>query len=268
MSHYRKWNENNVNLNKNFNLTKKEEGCEQYYSILNDTLNPKEEPLFWGWDYYKNKLKTKLLNGISDQEIYDNIFIGQDINKKGIYFNGRTIEQEPDKLLQWIKDKFPDVIKITHIDVNTDYGRLGKVKLNPYVCTTDSSSLKQYQESINMYILVNSVGIDNNMLYCNYENEGTLSKGINHLYSYTDRTLTDSDFYGVQQTFETYSEDYILQSLITENYFHNNTNEVDIDHFSKQDMYKTYCPKNKFWREKVITQGSNLFKNVCHFAFN
>ena len=83
-----------------------------------------------------------------------------------------------------------------------------------------------------------------------------------------DDTINDSDFYGVRQTFGTYNEDYILQSLITENYFHNNTNDVDIDHFSKQDIYKTYCPKNKFWRKKVIEQGLNLFENVYLFAFN
>ena len=267
MSHYRKWNENNVNLNNNFNIIKQEDS-KPFYSILNDVLNPKEEPIFWGWDYYKNKLETKLLYGISDKEIYNDVFDGQNVDKKGIYFNGKTFEQGPDKLLEWIKDKFPNVIKITHIDVNTDYGRFGKVSLDPYVCTSDPTSLKQYEKSINMDILVNSSGINNNMLYCENFNEESLSKGIKNLYSYMDDTINDSDFYGVRQTFGTYNEDYILQSLITENYFHNNTNDVDIDHFSKQDIYKTYCPKNKFWRKKVIEQGLNLFENVYLFAFN
>jgi hypothetical protein len=126
MTWLRRFNENNVDLSRNF-LAPDEEfaGAPEVYQKLDGLLNPKTPPsrdLFYlraAWPLVRYPMAA-LRQAIAG---------GQSENPKGLFFGGARLEQGPVKLQKYLEVRLTDVNWIVAIDIHTGLGAFGDDRL-------------------------------------------------------------------------------------------------------------------------------------------
>ena len=122
MAWLRRFNENNVDLNRNFLAPhEKFAGAPDGYQKLDGFLNPATPPsrdLF----YLRG---AGLLARYGMAALRQAIAGGQYVNPKGLFFGGARLEQGPAKLQEYVADHLAAVERIVAIDVHTGLGRFG-----------------------------------------------------------------------------------------------------------------------------------------------
>ena len=125
MAWLRRFNENNVDLNRNFlEPHEKFAGAPEGYQMLDGFLNPATPPssdLFY--------LRGGLLARYGMAALLQAIAGGQYVNPKGLFFGGACLEQGPAKLQAYLADHLAGVERIMAIDIHTGLGRFGDDQL-------------------------------------------------------------------------------------------------------------------------------------------
>ncbi len=126
MAWLRRFNENNVDLNRNFLAPQdKFEGAPEGYQNLDAFLNPTTPPsrdLFYlrGAGLLARHGMAPLKRAIAG---------GQYVNPKGLFFGGHRLEQGPAAFQQYLDDHLAGVERIVAIDIHTGLGRFGHDRL-------------------------------------------------------------------------------------------------------------------------------------------
>lgn len=124
MHHRRRFNPNNVDLNRNFVLSW--DGKQAYnpeYDRLLDILCPQRPPRNWlleNLSFYSGVLASILRLGIVGSR--EAILRGQYRHPRGIYFGGTQVEPETRTLLEIQRQALAHYAQIIHIDLHTGYG--------------------------------------------------------------------------------------------------------------------------------------------------
>ncbi len=261
MSWYRRWNENNVDLNRNFFYKTKEDeyknrGTPEVYKAwpFDDILNPHCIYVNHGfttlwccilalllvWQYGKKKVKQAIVQG-------------QNEYPKGLFFGGTELENGPKQLLDWLHDNFSkkSYESLYHIDVHSG---LGKWAEDILLCGVkdDTELIKTYGKDR----IMNKFDKSNDSKE-GYRLKGSIGQPI-------EKMLKAKKTISFCQEFGTYDNLTVLQALRYENSMWNEFGErIGKKHEAKVGLLKTFYPRDdKDWKEKVLKRGKAVFNQT------
>ena len=250
MSWLRRYNESNVDLNRNFRFPKSDWlNDSPVYAKLDGFLNP---PGFRFFDSF-------LIPAYIKQKVYGHDVLrqaipsGQNFNPNGLFYFGKHLEQGPDLYQRWVKESISSVEHLVVIDVHTGLGKRGQESLFHKITATDSELLSEQ--------------LDRDLL-TDYQNKGVLAYSFKGGHSETYVQLPDHcevDF--ITQEFGTYPVLYVLQALRDENRSHHLGGNPDHD-IAKQRLKEAFNPDLFEWKSDVVRDGVSLFSRSAELVFS
>ena len=127
MAWLRRVNENNVDLNRNFLFDEQAFGhVSDVYRRLNPLLNPEQKRGWSDW-FYARAAWYVLCHGFRGPK--QAVAEGQYEFPQGLFYGGNCLQQEPQRLLDWMKAHFQDLRRAVCLDVHTGLGSFGQQSL-------------------------------------------------------------------------------------------------------------------------------------------
>ena len=244
----RRWNEDNVDLNRNFLLPNEAyEGSPKDYPKLNSFLNPTSPP---------SQLEPFLLKAIwlilryGMTSLKNTLPVGQYDYPKGLFFGGHT----PSKTQQILSANLPRWIgnasEVIHVDFHTGLGRWGTYKL----------LLDGYNTSENINKLARQFGAE---AIQTFSPEGVAYKIRGGLGAWCQGLLPHCHYNFLTAEFGTYSVIQVVKALRAENRAHWWAKPEQNYDWTKQQILEMFAPKNKQWREQSVTKGLEICQQAC-----
>jgi hypothetical protein len=249
MAWLRRYNENNVDLNRNFRFSEEQWAASPaLYKRVDRVLNPPDRTFFDS--FLLPALYLKLRYG--SENLRQVIPTGQHFNPRGLFYCGTALEQGPRRYLRWLENSFGAADYLLVIDVHTGLGTMGQESLFHKIRATEST------------VLETNLG---RQLPDDYETEDGVSYQITgpHSQAYA-HTFSDISVDFVTQEFGTYPNLYVLQALRDENRFHHG-GDRSLHHKTKQRLKEAFNPDDPAWQAKVISDGVSLFERAARVVF-
>lgn len=245
-SYYRRYNGNNVDLNRNFRNVFTNNDVSEVYNDLNEYLNPQQESFWWKGSFLLGAIVPSFK--YSRDQLKQAIAGGQNAHPTGLFYIGNEMEPELEKLLLYLRINFQGAKRVTVLDVHTGLGDFGY----------DSLLVEDDEDDTFKNSLGDHLQTPEDENYVAYETIGTLGYGIKHSYP-------ESEVFCVTQEFGTYMGESVLHCLRKENYYHTRRNVRDINHESKQKLFRIFNPLDDNWQYTVLLRGLEVFKTVSGF---
>ena len=252
MAWWRRFNENNVDLNRNFlRSDQKYSGVPEGYHFVKDFLNPKSPPPLRERWFKLRALKLILRHGFNNLKQW--VAEGQYEYPKAIQFGGKGLEPGPTLLLDYLDKKLEGVSKIWAIDLHTGLGPSGHDTLlvSAGMNKTDFDKLEvMFPRHVESLDPNQGVG---------YEIVGDLHQGLEDRYSHIDWT-------SITQEFGTFKPVQVIRASRSENRW-TQWGEYDTErdakmHWSRLKMLRTFNPDDSVWQEKIISRGNIVFNSA------
>jgi len=258
MKYHRRFNENNVDLNRNFILDWEsfDLTTNKDYPKVYDFLGPEKTMgnLFWHEaGFYASVAKQAVVNGVST--ITNALTGGQYEYPEGVYYGG--VEDQESTV--YLKNVFAETLQsnyenIIHIDVHSGYGpRYTMVIFNSIYDTTTEAEAKK------LYNYEDIIAFDSESFY------PTTGDTTDFYYRLRDKLGTDTELYSTCFEFGTLGDGLLdsvmaLKYTVEENQNHwypssNKTTNAAI----KERYLRMFHPSETAWREKTIED----FKAAC-----
>lgn len=250
MAWLRRYNETNVDLNRNFRFEPR--AWDEDFSIyaqLDSFLNPKEDRFLDS--FLVQALFNKLRYG--EETLRNAIPTGQNFNPKGLFYCGHQLEEGPRLYHQWLSKSLSSTEYVFVIDVHTGLGRKGQESLFHKIVSSDSTKLSRNLDR---------------QLERDHASSGVAAYGFKGAYSEAYAQFSGSfsvDF--VTQEFGTYPNIYVLHALRDENRSHH-LGDRSKNNPSKQQLREAFDPDHSLWQTKVIRDGVSLFERSAKVVFN
>ena len=261
MKYHRRYNENNVDLNRNFILDWEsfDMTVNKEYPKVESFLGPKSKMgniLFHEIAFYGSLIGQIITNGADT--ISDALLGGQYEYAEGVYYGGNGDE----KSTTYLKDVFEKTLdseyeNIVHIDIHSGYGpRYNMVIFNSAFDTMTEEETKA------LFNYDNIIAVDSEAFY------PTTGDTTDFYYRLKDKLGTDTDLFSTCFEFGTIGDSFLdsvisMKYTIEENQNHwyksgsKITNEI-----IKERYYELFYPTEKEWREKTVEDFAKACKGV------
>lgn len=251
MAWLRRFNENNVDLNRNF-LAPHEEfaGAPEGYQKLDGFLNPKTPP---SWDaFYLRAAYLVARHGMPT--LKRAVAVGQYDYPIGLFFGGARLEQGPAMLREYMADHLAGVERIVAIDVHAGLGRFGDDRLLVDAASERTADLsktmrtvfgERVQPLLTLGVAYPVRGAQHNMYY---------------------RLFPDALVYFASQEFGAFNPLRVVEALRAENRWHHYCNGT-IDHPAKAALREVFNPDCRTWRRLVLERGQEVISQGLSLAF-
>jgi hypothetical protein len=251
MAWLRRFNENNVDLNRNFvAIDDNRTGAADAYRQLDALLNPPGTP---GIDmFYPRAAFSILRHGMP--ALRQAVAEGQYEYPKGLFFGGKQFEQGPLLFLGWLSLHLKSVRKLFAVDVHTGLGKWGSETL--YLRSGGASP----EDATSLSGRLGRPLVSDPAATGAYDIRGLLSEVF-------DMLDTDFEWNFVLQEFGTYPGIRVLNALRKENQWHH-YGDGNVDHWAKLQMKKMFAPDSPEWRESVVDRGVAFCRQVIDLAFS
>jgi len=250
MAWLRRFNENNVDLSRNF-LGPRETlaGAPEGYHMLDEFLNPKSPPTR---DFFYLRA-ARLLARCPMAELRQAIAGGQYAYPKGLFFGGARLEQGPAKLQEHLADHLAGAERIVAIDIHTGLGRFAEdcllVDAAPERRQVNDTMRAVFGERVQ---LLDSYGVA-------YEVHGAI-------YNMYYRLFPGAQTYFAAQEFGTYHSMRVLEALRAENRW-SHYGAGTVNHRTKRRLRKMFNPDKARWRRQVLQRGREVIQQGLRLAF-
>lgn len=250
MAWLRRFNENNVDLNRNFlAMGEPFAGVPPGYVKLNRFLNPETPPsndLF-----YLRAAALVARHGLAS--LRQAIAGGQHEYPKGLFFAGSSLQEGPAKLEKYLTDHLERAERIVAIDVHTGLGRSGDDALlvdgAPERKAVNQMMRAAFGESVQE---LKTTGMA-------YE-----VRGAQHQMYY--RLFPGAQVYFASQEFGTYHPIRVLEALRAENRWHHHGSGT-VEHPTKAALREVFNPNAVKWRRTILQRGETVLKQGLALAF-
>jgi len=248
MANLRRFNGNNVDLNRNFHFSSDGWRGEQLkYAALDKFFNPPRPPFFDFFYFRALLICVRFGNACVRQTLTG----GQYHYPKGLYFGGNGLEPEAAGYIAWLKDSpLLNLDKLMVIDFHTGLGRFGEQSLF-------MRSAPDQRESLSRKLGVCVTPSKTESKTMGYHHGG----GNSGVYR---RLFTGGKLTCLTVEYGTYPGLRMLHALRAENQ-HHHYGDRDLTHWSKQNLKEAFCPESKDWRRRVVTQGSELIERSVNY---
>lgn len=258
MKIFRRTTENNVDLNRNFEITNdlfsiKNSGYEE----MNDFLNPKSPSDLTSWkdQFFALRAIFKIaLNGT--EKLRQAVLQGQYEYAKGIYFGGKTFEPQKDIL----EEIFLSVIRnrkvVLLVDLHTGYGERGKSHLFPN--PPSSEHVRYLTEKV--FAGYKTDWGDTKDFYTTY---GDLISYVGKLMPPGTNYIPMALEYGTLNSQTTKGTIDSIHRMILENqsYFYGCVKPEDCQEIRTQ-FREMFYPSSPAWRSHIMEDSEKLFGNA------
>lgn len=264
MKYHRRYNENNVDLNRNFILDWNgfDTTVNKDYPKVDKFLGPQKQMnnAFWHEaDFYKSMVKEVVANGADS--ISNALLGGQYEYPQGVYYGGAGDE----KSTAYIKDVFEWTLKdadyknVVHIDIHSGYGpRYNMVIFNSVYETMNEAETKAL------------FGYDNVISYDSESFYATTGDTTDFYYRLKEKMGVETELFSTCFEFGTIGDSF-LDSIISmkytieenQNHWYPTTNKI-MNEIVKERYQELFYPTEKEWREKTVADFSKAAKGVLN----
>ena len=261
MKYMRRYNENNVDLNRNFildwnnfDLTSNKD-----YPEVKDFLQPegKINNAFWHEvGFYLSLAKEAITKGAD--KVSDALLTGQYEYAQGVYYGGNGDE----KSTTYLKSVFNDCLEseyenIVHVDIHSGYGpRYNMVIFNSVYETMNEAQTKE------------AFGYDYVISYDSESFYATTGDTTDYFYRLAESKKTDKDLFSTCFEFGTIGDSFIdsilsLKYTVDENRQHWYPSDDKIaSEVVKENYYELFYPTETAWREKTVADFKTAMQGV------
>lgn len=250
MANYRRFNENNVDLNRNFLAPGVEyKTNDPTYASLDGLLNPETPPggfeLFW-----PNVAWVVARHGY--QSLKNAVVGGQHQNPKGLFFGGDRLQRGPELLLAMLDEQLDDCARVVHIDLHSGLGAFGGRTLL-LDGKANGEQLSRARAAFGMEVK----GWDPSNQHA-YEIRGGLLEELTRRATLRSRPTR---YDGFTCEFGTMSNLAVLARVRAENRLHHwgKLPAGSIDHWAKAGMREAFAPLDAAWEASVLAHGPPLY---------
>ena len=242
MAWLRRFNENNVDLNRNFlrpneKYEGRPKGYDDLYAFLNPTALPRIETFTVraGWLIFRHGRPA----------LEESVVAGQYDYPEGLFFGGKELEESGRLYQEFLIRRLGTVERLFAIDVHTGLGPFGEDTV-----LVSNEAYPRLRELLGDRVQAFSAEEGN----VAYEIRGGLHEMV-------ERVLTGADVDFVGQEFGTYGQVRVLHSLRDENF------GFQHDRSARETVYKkrlrdTFYPDDDEWGKNVLSRGRELFDSV------
>ena len=244
-SRIRRFNEENVDLNRNFLSDDSQyTGASADYDRLNDFLNPTTPPS------RMEPFRVKAVWNIARygmKSLKQSIAQGQYDYPRGIFYGGsgpsRAFHVIHENAANWIGQ----AKQVLHVDFHSGLGDFGDYKL--LLAERTGSDQCQWSERVFGKDVVEATG----------DSAGTAYRASGPLGEWLQGHFSDREYRFVTAEFGTYGPVRVLASIRAENRAHHYGEETSqVFWNAKQELLECFCPADPVWRRKVITSGLDI----------
>ena len=261
MKYMRRYNENNVDLNRNFieNWDDFDLSSNKDYPIVKDFLQPEGEMgnAFWHEvSFYLSLAKQAIVNGAD--MISNALLTGQYEFANGVYYGGNGDE----KSTSYLKGVFADCLKseyenIVHVDIHSGYGpRYNMVIFNS---AQDPTTEEEAKEAFGYDYII---ATDSDSFYA------TFGDTTDYFYRLANKMDNGTELYSTCFEFGTIGDGFIdsilsLKYTIDENvqYWYPTTNSIT-ERMVRENYYELFYPTETKWREKTVQDFRDAMMGV------
>ncbi len=249
MCYNRRWNEDNIDLNRNFHDETPNVKPHPLYPKIDSFLNPKNE----------SKVKTFWLPAIKNLSLYgfstlqQIIAQGQFHNAKGLFYGGQQLAEGSKLLMAKIRHHFPHIKVCMGLDVHTG---LGKFNTN--------TLFLEGLFSVDMHKLLQSE-LDARIVHVQKGHKQSFEIKGGYI-EYLKKIFGNSiHFSMLTQEFGTKPPIQVLKALRKENFYHHYMPKSKQYMQAQKQLIETFCPSDLVWRKHVIENGKNYFEQYLKF---
>jgi hypothetical protein len=248
MEHLRRFNGNNVDLNRNFHFSEDGwQGEPKGYAVLDPFLNPPKPPSL---DFFYLRLLLAQI-GLSEKAIKQAVAAGQYNYPKGLFYGGNGLEPEAADYIDWLQNSpLLTSKRLMVVDLHTGLGDFGEQSL-----FLRSESVTRGELSARLGL---QIAPDKKVSKVMGYDHGGGSSGIYR------RLFTGEELVCLTVEYGTYSGRRLLYALRAENQYHHHGNKT-LDHWAKQKLKEAFCPKSEAWKELVLIQGNELIDKAINY---
>jgi len=251
MAWLRRFNENNVDLNRNFLAPhEKFSGSPVGYRKLDGFLNPTSPP---GADWFYLRA-AYLVARHGMRTLKQAVAGGQYDYPKGLFFGGARLEQGPAKLQEYMAAHLAGVERIVAIDIHTGLGRFGDDRLLVDAAWEQTAAVSQTMRRVfgERVQPLDSTGVA-------FAVRGTQ---FNMYY----RLFPEAQVYLAAQEFGTDHALRVLGALRAENRWQH-YGAGTVDHPTKVRLREVFNPDDARWRRLVLQRGQEAINQGLTLAF-
>lgn len=246
MAWLRRFNENNVDLNRNF-LAPGESftGVADAYRVLNGLLNPPTPPrsrdlfLLRAGAYVARYGFARLKQAIAE---------GQYEYPQGLFFGGKQGEPTAEAVIAWSRRWLAGAERVFVIDVHTGLGPWGQDSLLTHY-PPGSERVERLSQRWGRRVHA-------------WSPSGVAYKIRGGFLETLERELAPADVTTICQEFGAYRPLQTLYALREENRLHHWGNARQLDHSAKRRLLEVFCPCDPNWRRQIVQRGEALFQDV------
>lgn len=248
-SHLRRFNEDNVDLNRNFLFGDVQyEGSPAGYARLDAFLNPPSVPS--RFEPFKLLAMLNILRYGRDSLI-QSVAGGQYDYPRGVFFGGHGPCQSTRLVHEHARHWISESRRVVHIDFHSGLGAFGAYQL----LITDEAN------SINVSWYADTFGAASvhpraSRGVAPYVASGEIGVWLRHHFS-------DLDYRFVTAEYGTYDSVRVLAAIRTENCAHHYASpKSEIYHAAKRELLECFCPRDASWRSRVIETGERIINQA------
>lgn len=255
MAWWRRFNENNVDLNRNFlRLDEQYSGVPEGYEKVKDFINPKTVPKKNEYSYNIRALMLILKHGFSN--LKQAVAEGQYQYPTAIQYGGSKLEKGPTMLIDWLSTNLASIQKLFAIDHHTGLGPSGHdtlllpLKLRDNDIDKFEELQKLFPGHIELLDAKSGVG---------YEIKGDIHQGLVNRFPNISWTY-------LTQEFGTFKPTKVIRASRDENRWTQWGDHIDEaaakNHWTRYNLLRIFNPDDDIWREKIISRGNIVFDSA------
>jgi len=277
MSWHRRWNENNVDLNRN---CLSDALWETHAKIINNEylalehfILPQSEPLIWSVDYWTAAIYYVGYYGFNN--VKQAIAGGQYHTPKGLFYGGNEIQKGIKLIYSFLVEHFSNVEHYCHVDVHTGLGPKGHdtLLLSKKQHNSEWLEILGYHVEVTVdasgtgYITKGSFVDGTQTLFAPLESEGDVGEFsfLNEISTQEQRKRTSRSFQQVTQEFGTLDPMSIVKALREENFYFQQNHQLK-NHWSSDQLIAAFRINEPEWETTVLQRGKWLFQRVIGYV--
>jgi hypothetical protein len=258
MAWWRRFNENNVDLNRNFlRLDELYSGVPDGYEEVKDFINPKTVPKKNEYSFNIRALLLILKHGFSN--LKQAVAEGQYEYPTAIQYGGSKLEQGPSMLIDWLNINLAPIKQIFAIDHHTGLGPSGHdtLLLPLELRENDFDRFVELQQLFpgHIELLDAKSGVG-------YEIKGDIHQGLVNRFPNISWTY-------LTQEFGTFKPTKVIRASRDENRWTQWGDYVDEagakSHWSRLRLLRVFNPNDANWQNKIVIRGNTVFESATQY---
>jgi len=249
-AHLRRWNEDNVDINRNFTDYSKPYPINPGYEKLAEAISPDSISLWSNIKSIFRLYRYRMTEG--GAALKQAITAGQYTDANGLFYSGRKETWSNTIVRKIITRYVSQASQVVYIDFHTGLGEFGKAHIIIHQ-DKNSSAYKR------------AVGFWGDLVQTTHSKKADCANLKTNLKRAVYEMLPSADVTAVTLEFGTLSAFKVLWALRTENwlYHHGGLNHSDAEKI-KTDLLRAFYPDDDDWRHQIWIQGKQAVRRVLH----